>query len=140
MHVQLPAPHPHLRLRRTLVPVPRVEPGDYVVWHPDAVHAADSYAAETYPYALITRNQAWRRGVPTEGQLKFLNQFRDADRKLTETDVTKGKATDMITKPRQGARGRFATIDANRRRREKQVLADEQRTAREKVSIGPLAA
>ena len=106
----------------------------------DAVHAADSYAAETYPYALITRNQAWRRGVPTEGQLKFLNQFRDADRKLTETDVTKGKATDMITKLRHGARGRFATIDANRRRREKQVLADEQRTAREKVSIGPLAA
>lgn len=35
------AAHPHLRLRRTLVPVPRVEPGDYVVWHPDAVHAAD---------------------------------------------------------------------------------------------------
>ncbi|XXH05490.1 hypothetical protein Hte_011920 [Hypoxylon texense] len=34
--------HPHLRLGdRTMVPVPQVEPGDYVLWHPDAVHAAD---------------------------------------------------------------------------------------------------
>ncbi|KAI5917853.1 DUF1479-domain-containing protein [Camillea tinctor] len=33
--------HPHLRLDRTMVPVPRVEPGDYVIWHPDLVHATD---------------------------------------------------------------------------------------------------
>ncbi|KAI1485710.1 hypothetical protein F5X96DRAFT_674372 [Biscogniauxia mediterranea] len=33
--------HPHLRLPRTMVPVPRVEPGDYVLWHPDTVHATD---------------------------------------------------------------------------------------------------
>ncbi|KAI2471334.1 DUF1479-domain-containing protein [Annulohypoxylon bovei var. microspora] len=32
--------HPHLRLDRSMVPIPRVEPGDYVLWHPDAVHAA----------------------------------------------------------------------------------------------------
>ncbi|KAI1204816.1 DUF1479-domain-containing protein [Annulohypoxylon truncatum] len=34
--------HPHLRLDKTMVPVPRVEPGDYVLWHPDAVHAVDT--------------------------------------------------------------------------------------------------
>ncbi|KAI1762333.1 DUF1479-domain-containing protein [Hypoxylon sp. FL1150] len=34
--------HPHLRLDRTMVPVPHVGPGDYVLWHPDAVHAADA--------------------------------------------------------------------------------------------------
>ncbi|XDG08538.1 hypothetical protein ABKA04_008153 [Annulohypoxylon sp. FPYF3050] len=34
--------HPHLRLDRTMVPIPRVEPGDYVLWHPDAVHMVDS--------------------------------------------------------------------------------------------------
>lgn len=33
--------HPHLRLDKTMVPIPRVEPGDYVLWHPDAVHAVD---------------------------------------------------------------------------------------------------
>ncbi|KAI0881230.1 DUF1479-domain-containing protein [Annulohypoxylon maeteangense] len=34
--------HPHLRLHKTMVPIPRVEPGDYVLWHPDAVHAVDA--------------------------------------------------------------------------------------------------
>ncbi|KAI1774595.1 DUF1479-domain-containing protein [Hypoxylon cercidicola] len=34
--------HPHLRLNQTMVPIPHVGPGDYVVWHPDAVHAADA--------------------------------------------------------------------------------------------------
>ncbi|KAI2622514.1 DUF1479-domain-containing protein [Hypoxylon sp. NC1633] len=33
--------HPHLRLDKSMVPIPRVEPGDYVLWHPDAVHAPD---------------------------------------------------------------------------------------------------
>lgn len=34
--------HPHLRLSRSMIPIPRVEPGDYVLWHPDMVHAADA--------------------------------------------------------------------------------------------------
>ncbi|KAI0911106.1 DUF1479-domain-containing protein [Ustulina deusta] len=34
--------HPHLQLHRTMVSVPDLEPGDYVVWHPDAVHAVDT--------------------------------------------------------------------------------------------------
>ncbi|KAI0405788.1 DUF1479-domain-containing protein [Xylaria palmicola] len=33
--------HPHLQLRRTMVSVPDLEPGDYVIWHPDLVHAVD---------------------------------------------------------------------------------------------------
>lgn len=37
--------HPHLRLGRTLTPVPRVGPGDWVVWHPDLVHAAEALHA-----------------------------------------------------------------------------------------------
>ncbi|KAI5863010.1 DUF1479-domain-containing protein [Durotheca rogersii] len=32
--------HPHLRLAHTLVPIPVVEPGDYVVWHPDLAYVA----------------------------------------------------------------------------------------------------
>ncbi|KAK1828522.1 hypothetical protein QBC39DRAFT_393100 [Podospora conica] len=36
-----PAWHPHLELARTLVGLPRLEPGDYVVWHPDAIHCFD---------------------------------------------------------------------------------------------------
>ncbi|KAK1834047.1 hypothetical protein QBC39DRAFT_389689 [Podospora conica] len=33
--------HPHLELEKTMVHVPRVAPGDYVVWHCDTIHAVD---------------------------------------------------------------------------------------------------
>ncbi|KAK8187422.1 DUF1479-domain-containing protein [Phyllosticta capitalensis] len=33
--------HPHLDLNRSMVHVPRVKPGDYVVWHCDTIHAVD---------------------------------------------------------------------------------------------------
>ncbi len=105
----------------------------------DAVHGADKYASEKYPHILISRNQAWRRGTPTDGQLKFLNQLRPDDAKLTAEDITKGKAADMITKIRHGARGRFASLDAERRKRERLLLANEQQQTREQVTVGPLS-
>lgn len=104
----------------------------------DAVHGADSYAAEKYPRWLISKSQSWRRGPPTDGQLKFLNQFRDEDNKLEPTDITKGKAADMITKLRHGARGAFSSIKAEQQRKERQLLTVEKRKLREKVSVGPL--
>ena len=33
--------HPHLELENTMVHIPSVRPGDYVVWHCDTVHAVD---------------------------------------------------------------------------------------------------
>lgn len=36
-----PALHPHLALDRSMVPMPRVRPGDYVAWHCDTIHAVD---------------------------------------------------------------------------------------------------
>lgn len=33
--------HPHLDLPRTMMHVPQVQPGDYVVWHCDSIHAVD---------------------------------------------------------------------------------------------------
>ncbi|TDZ40804.1 Uncharacterized protein CTRI78_v010093 [Colletotrichum trifolii] len=33
--------HPHLRLDSTMVHVPRIRPGDFVVWHADQIHAVD---------------------------------------------------------------------------------------------------
>ncbi|KZV93442.1 DUF1479-domain-containing protein, partial [Exidia glandulosa HHB12029] len=33
--------HPHLDLSRSMVHVPKVRPGDYVVWHCDIIHAVD---------------------------------------------------------------------------------------------------
>jgi len=33
--------HPHLELDSTMVDVPLIRPGDYVVWHCDTIHAVD---------------------------------------------------------------------------------------------------
>jgi hypothetical protein len=37
--------HPHLDLPNSMVHVPRVNPGDYVSWHCDTIHAVDSVHA-----------------------------------------------------------------------------------------------
>ncbi|OJJ41706.1 hypothetical protein ASPWEDRAFT_100252 [Aspergillus wentii DTO 134E9] len=36
-----PVTHPHLDLESTMVPVPKVEPGDFVAWHCDSLHSVD---------------------------------------------------------------------------------------------------
>lgn len=36
-----PVTHPHLQLEETMVNVPQVEPGDFVAWHCDTIHAVD---------------------------------------------------------------------------------------------------
>ncbi|KAJ7108865.1 hypothetical protein C8R43DRAFT_905213 [Mycena crocata] len=35
--------HPHLRLKKTMTSVPRVEPGDQVYWHCDMIHAVEGH-------------------------------------------------------------------------------------------------
>jgi ATP-dependent helicase IRC3 len=109
----------------------------------DAVHGCDKYAEEIFPHAFIARKQRWRDGPPTDGQLKFLNKLRYEDDQLTAEDINKGKASDMITKIKHGARGRFASIGADKRRKERQefVLGQaKMRRLNEVVSVGPLPA
>lgn len=108
----------------------------------DAVHGADKFAGENFPNYIISRRLPWRNSPPTEGQLKFLNNMRPQEDQLTNYDITKGKAADMITKLRHGARGRFSNLQAGKRRQEKQKALLEQekeRKLREKVTVGPLA-
>ncbi|KAH7384881.1 putative mitochondrial ATP-dependent helicase irc3 [Cadophora sp. MPI-SDFR-AT-0126] len=107
----------------------------------DAIHAADTYAQSKYPFHFISRKQAWRNRPATDGQLAFLNKLRLKDDKLTADTLTKGKAGDMITKIKHGARGRFANLEAERRREGRAKLKFEQEKAlkeREVVSVGPL--
>ena len=107
----------------------------------DAIHAADTYAQSKYPFQFISRNQAWRNRPATDGQLAFLNKLRLKDDRLTAETLTKGKAGDMITKIKHGARGRFANLEAERRREGRAKLKIEQEKAlkeRETVSVGPL--
>lgn len=107
----------------------------------DVIHAADTYAQKKYPFQFISRNQEWRKRPATEGQLAFLNKLRPKDDPLTAESVTKGKAGDMITKIKHGARGRFASLEAEKRREGRLRLKVEQERAmkeREQVSVGPL--
>lgn len=108
----------------------------------DAIHAADTFAQKKYPFAFISKNQAWRQRPATDGQLMFLNKLRPKDDQLMAETLTKGKAGDMITKVRHGARGRFAGFEADKRREGRAKLKVEQEQAlrqREKVSVGPLS-
>jgi ATP-dependent helicase IRC3 len=107
----------------------------------DAVHAADTYAKEKYPFRFISRHQAWRNGPATQGQLAFLNKLRPSSDPWTAASITKGRAGDMITKIKHGARGRFARAEAKKRRGERARLKVEQDQAlreREQVRVGPL--
>jgi ATP-dependent helicase IRC3 len=105
----------------------------------DAVRGADKYASEKFPNTFISRAQRWRNGPATDGQLKFLNKLRGPDDQLGSGDVTMGKASDMITKIKHGARGRFSAMDAGRRRRERQSVVERAKRDRERVSVGPLS-
>jgi ATP-dependent helicase IRC3 len=106
-----------------------------------AVHGCDKYASEIFPHSFISRRMRWRDGPPTEGQLEFLNKIRSKDEQLEPEDITRGKASDMITKLKHGARGRFAAIEADRKRRERVSLNLNKVKARqlqETVTVGPL--
>lgn len=108
----------------------------------DAVHGCDKYAGENFPFYIISARMGWRKAPATQGQLNLLNKLRPADDKLGPEDITKGRATDMITKIKHGARGRFAGIEAVKKRKQRSVAAAELEGARrlsEMVSVGPLS-
>jgi hypothetical protein len=48
--------HPHLQLHRTMVSIPDIEPGDYVIWHPDAIHDVDSAPNNTFLRGAASTN------------------------------------------------------------------------------------
>lgn len=105
----------------------------------DAVHGADRYAADAFPRSFIHRGQAWRQLPPTQGQLDFLARLCGKDSSLPP-NLTKGRVADMITKLKHGARGQFAKMEAQHRRREKLAAGALARQGRERVAVGPLAA
>lgn len=106
----------------------------------EVVRGADTYGSNIFHHSFIRRSHAWRREPASEGQLRFLNGLRGdkSDPELTANRLTRGDATDMITKVIHGARGRFDEhLKAMRQRKrvEKSRLAKEMN---ETVSVGPL--
>ena len=107
----------------------------------DAVHAADTLATKKFPWISISHRQDWRKKPATDGQLVFLNKMRELDNQLAAEDISKGKATDLITKIKFGAKGWFKRLEATKkaagRANDKagQIAVLRQR---EQVSVGPL--
>ncbi|KAK3398579.1 P-loop containing nucleoside triphosphate hydrolase protein [Sordaria brevicollis] len=114
----------------------------------DAVHGADSFLASSagqgkYPRNFIHRNMKWRDDPATEGQIKFINKtIRRGQQPVTREEVTRGAASDMLTKFKHGARGRFADMSAIKKKRQKQMLVlEKERKLREPgVQVGSVAA
>ena len=107
----------------------------------DAIHAADTFAVTKFERIYINNSSGWRKKPASEGQLAFLNKFRVGEERLRPDDVTKGRAGDMITKIKFGARGRFDKIMLKRRQSEKELAkieGIENMRKRQIVQVGPL--
>ena len=108
-----------------------------------AIRAADTFAMERYSYNQLSHAQAWRKQPASPAQLLFLNKIRDMHNQLTGDTITKGKAGDMITKLKFGAKQRFKALESTKKMQEKasvrKVQLQEMRN-REEVRVGPLAA
>lgn len=69
-----PEAHPHLELESSMVPIPRVQPGDAIFWHADMIHAVD-------PVHLGSRDSSclYIPAVPTcESSARYLRRQREA--------------------------------------------------------------
>ena len=140
-HVRLTSRLPNEKVRPNRSPFMRSREVATAPTLVDALHGADTFAAERFPSSLIAKNQRWRRAPASEGQLLFLNRLQVAEEALTIDQVTKGKAADMITKIKHGARGWFDQMGMDRRREDRQVqksIKAEARRRREEVHVGPL--
>jgi ATP-dependent helicase IRC3 len=104
-----------------------------------AVSAADTLAKERFPFEIVNKNAGWRRKPATQAQVDMLNKFRGDDEKLTVETITKGRAGDMITKLKHGARGRFGRIVALKnkvQRGEEQRMKWKELQRRQEVRVG----
>lgn len=66
----------------------------------------EAYAGNFGPW-FVARNAPWRRKPATQKQVDFLNEHRGDREVMTVDEITKGDATDWITKLRSGGKGQF---------------------------------
>jgi ATP-dependent helicase IRC3 len=105
------------------------------------VHAADTYASEVFEHMWISKHQAWRRSPASKAQLEFLNKAMGEEEKPNLNGITKGKAADMITRLKHGAKGRYSKVISKKKAEERmkeRAEATRQRLQGQ-VRVGPLA-
>ena len=105
----------------------------------DAVHAADTLALVKFPWTFVHKGQPWRKRPATEGQLAFINKLRPMADQLTGDMISKGKATDMISKIKFGAKGWFSKLEDEKKRQSRANEKMRQMELREQVRVGPVA-
>jgi len=103
-----------------------------------ALSAADTFAAEAFPHNFISKAASWRHLSASDPQLSFLNRIRGENNKLKEGQITKGRAADMITKIKFGARGRYQQQVSQGRTKKKAHEKAMKMREREEVRVGPL--
>ncbi|KAF2870560.1 DEAD box family helicase [Massariosphaeria phaeospora] len=106
------------------------------------VHAADTFASEVFEHIWISKSQSWRRSRASQAQVDFLNKLRPKEDQLTAEDLTKGKAGDMITRIKHGAKGRFDKASAKKKTadRMKDRASTIEKRLQGQVQVGPLSA
>lgn len=104
------------------------------------VHAADTYAADAFQYIWINKNQAWRRSCASQAQIDFINKSRPKEDHLKPSDLTKGKAADMITRLKHGIRGRYDKASVKQRSEQRMKARAEtlQQRLQGHVQVGPI--
>lgn len=106
-----------------------------------AVRAADTYAASKFEEWYIAIRQPWRQQLASSSQIKLLNGSRIRGRQLKFSELTRGRAADIITKLKFGGKKRFREMEAKRREQQRledaaKKLDDLQKKTR--VQVGPL--
>lgn len=105
------------------------------------VHAADTYAKDVFEHIWIAKNMPWRRSPASKAQVDFLNKTRPKKDQLRPQDLTKGKAGDMITRLKHGAKGRFLKASSKQRgeARTKERAETLHQKLQGQVQVGPLS-
>ena len=69
-----------------------------------AIRGADTYALSKFPRALLARSAPWRKNPATEAQKNLIEKLTG---KECAENLTRGVATDMMTRLKHGAKGWF---------------------------------
>ncbi|KAJ5760033.1 ATP-dependent helicase IRC3 [Penicillium odoratum] len=103
-----------------------------------AVRAADTYAGNKFEKRYISSRQPWRQSPATAAQIAMLNKARIRDGNLQVGDLTRGQATDIITKLKFGGKKRFKEIAVKQRKLQRKQDELDELQRRTDVKVGPL--
>lgn len=108
-----------------------------------AIRSADTFAVKIFNTVFVSSRgpmAAWRNKEATQAQIDFLNKGKppNDDKRYKMTDISKGRAGDMITKIKFGARGAFNQISIKKRQQDRNTKQMRDLRRREQVSVGPL--